>query len=163
MGDFDKAFESVIGFEGGYVSDPSDPGGETRYGISKRSYPGVDVRNLTLEQAKAIYHRDYWRPLRCDELPPVVGRALFDAAVNSGVRQAVLWLQRAAGVKADGDIGPATMGAVYRADPAALVARLLGHRLAFMTDRLVWARFGRGWARRIADLLKGVADQERVQ
>ena len=57
---FDKAFEFTIGVEGGYVNDPSDPGGETKFGVSKKSYPNLDIKNLTITQAKEIYYKDYW-------------------------------------------------------------------------------------------------------
>lgn len=150
MTDFDRAFEAIIGHEGGYVNHPDDPGGETKYGITKRSYPKENIRALTLERAKEIYRRDFWEPVRADELPYVVAFNLFDAAVNSGRGQAVRWLQRAAGVADDGIFGPITLGATLQADPAVLAARMLGHRLKFMADLSRWKTFGKGWARRIA-------------
>jgi lysozyme family protein len=85
MSSFDDAFDAVIGVEGGYVNDPADPGGETKYGITKRSYPNLDIANLTLDEAKAIYQRDYWNPLSLDTEPYSVALLLFDAAVNQGV------------------------------------------------------------------------------
>lgn len=85
MSGFDDAFDAVVGVEGGYVNNPADPGGETKYGISKRSYPTLDIANLTLDDAKAIYKRDYWDPLNLDnELYPIA-LLLFDAAVNQGM------------------------------------------------------------------------------
>ncbi len=81
---FDSAFAIVVGEEGNYVNDPNDPGGETKFGISKRSYPNLDIRQLTLDQAKAIYERDYWRALSCDQLPWDIALLTFDAAVNQG-------------------------------------------------------------------------------
>ena len=68
---FDQCFEKVIGFEGGYTLDPKDPGGETNWGISKRAYPSIDIKNLTREGAKEIYKRDYWDRAQCDK----IGRA----------------------------------------------------------------------------------------
>jgi len=59
----------VLKREGGYVDDPTDRGGETKYGISKRSYPQLDIKNLTLEQALEIYRKDYWKPSRVEKLP----------------------------------------------------------------------------------------------
>lgn len=81
---FQQAFQIVIGHEGGYVNDPVDPGGETKYGISKRSYPDVDIPNLTLEKAQAIYERDYWLKCGCDKLPHPMNIIIFDSAVNHG-------------------------------------------------------------------------------
>jgi lysozyme family protein len=150
---FDEAFEALIGHEGGYVNDPRDPGGETKFGISKRAYPSVDIRNLTLDGAKAIYRRDYWAPIGCDNLPAALRFHVFDAAVNSGLRQAVQFLQRAVGVAADGRLGPVTRAAVMAADPASLAARYSGARLQFMTELTTWPTFGKGWARRIASNL----------
>ena len=59
---FDEIIEVVLEHEGGYVNDPHDAGGETNFGIAKRWYPDVDIKNLTKEQAKKIYHQDYWSP-----------------------------------------------------------------------------------------------------
>lgn len=150
MSAFDLAFEDVIGHEGGYVNHPQDPGGETKFGITKRTYPKENIRALTLDRAKAIYKRDFWDKVRGDELHPVLAFNVFDGAVNSGVSQSVRWLQRAAEVADDGEIGPITLGAVLKANPEALVARYNGHRLRFMTDLSRWPTFGKGWARRIA-------------
>ncbi len=153
---FDECFAKLIGHEGGYVFDARDPGGETKFGISKRAYPNIDIHALTLDAAKAIYRRDYWQRCRCDELPPGVAFDVFDAAVNSGPAQAIKWLQRAVGVADDGAIGPITLAAVGRFQPGSLRARYSGMRLDFMASLPSWPSFGRGWARRIAANLQGV-------
>lgn len=85
---FDKAFEFVIGAEGKLTDDPLDPGGLTKYGISHRAYPTKDIRNLTLDDAKAIYRMDYWDKCDCDDLPFPLDIAMFDTAVNMGVGKA---------------------------------------------------------------------------
>lgn len=155
---FDTAFHSLLGHEGGYVDHPKDPGGATRWGVTERvaratGYAG-HMRDLPVELAKAIYRRDYWDAVRADDLPEGVRYAVFDAAVNSGVKQAVKWLQRAVGAADDGVIGPQTLRLVNAA-PADRVARqMLGVRLRFMTDLPTWPAFGKGWARRIAALLE---------
>ena len=154
--DFDTAFMALVGNEGGYVNDPKDPGGETKFGISKRAYPDVDIANLTLEQAQAIYLRDYWNRARCDDLPPAIAYLVFDCAVNSGIGQSIRFLQRAIGVADDGLIGPMTLAAVNRVDAESLASRFLGQRLEFMTRLTTWDVFGKGWARRIAEQLKGI-------
>lgn len=84
MSFFPQAFTIVIGEEGGYTNDPQDPGGETKFGISKRAYPNLDVAQLTLPEAQAIYRRDYWDKLNLDVLSWEMGLILFDAAVNQG-------------------------------------------------------------------------------
>lgn len=147
---FDQAFERLIGHEGGYVNDPRDPGGETKFGISRRSYPGETIRTMTLERAKAIYLRDFWGPAGCDGVPDGVKFDLFDMAVNSGVKQAVLTLQRAVGVDDDGKLGPITLQAVASMPGLRFVARFNGHRLQFLSTLATWPAFGRGWANRIA-------------
>lgn len=159
MSAFDRAFETLIGHEGGYVNHPRDPGGETKYGITKRTYPAEDIRNLTLERAKAIYRRDFWDKVEGDDLPEAFAFNLFDAAVNSGVGQAIRWGQRAAHVADDGRIGPVTRKAWATLAPEVLVARMNGHRLAFMAGLSTWPTFGKGWARRIAGNLMAVPDR----
>ena len=150
---FDEAFKALIGHEGGYVNDPKDSGGETKFGVSKRAYPGEDIAGLTLERAKALYLRDYWDVIHADELPKHVRFAVFDAAVNSGVRQAIKWLQRAVGVNDDGVIGHKTLSAVVAMEPYKLAAVFNGQRLKFMTELNTFHVFGRGWARRVAENL----------
>jgi len=90
---FDQALKFVLEREGGYVNDPLDPGGETKYGISKKSYPNVDIKKLTPELAAVIYQSDYWAPAGCDDLSPDLALVVFDSAVNCGVERAVEWLE----------------------------------------------------------------------
>lgn len=150
---FDEAFERLIGHEGGYVNDSRDPGGETKYGISRGSYPGEDIAGMSLERAKAIYLRDFWGPAGCDAVPDGIKFDLFDTAVNSGVKAAVRMLQRAVRETEDGIIGPRTLQAVQSMPAPRLVARFNGARLEFMAGLSTWPAFGRGWARRIASNL----------
>lgn len=147
---YEEAFERLIGHEGGYVNHPSDPGGETKYGISKRSYPGEDIAGMTLARAKDIYYRDYWGKAGCDLVPPAVKFDLFDMAVNSGVGTAIRTLQRAVGVEDDGVIGPVTIQAIGSLSGPQFVARFNGHRLQYLSALSTWPAFGRGWANRIA-------------
>jgi lysozyme family protein len=155
---FDTALDLLLGHEGGYSDHAADPGGKTRFGITEAvarqaGYQG-DMRKLPLNLAKTLYLDRYWRPIRADDLPPGVRYLMFDAAVNSGHRQATLWLQRALGVEADGIIGQQTLGAAYAQDMRALKLGLLAQRLRFMTGLANWSAFSRGWARRIADLME---------
>ncbi len=92
---FEEALAFVLAHEGGYSCDPRDPGGETKYGISRRSYPGLDIANLSREQAASIYRRDYWDALGLSRLPMELALPIFDAAVNAGREPAVRWLQEA--------------------------------------------------------------------
>lgn len=86
---FDKAFDMVIGFEGDLSNDSDDPGGLTRWGISQRSYPNLDIRALTLTEAMKIYKKDYWNACDCDELEYPWDIIVFDTAVNCGVERAI--------------------------------------------------------------------------
>lgn len=138
MADFRKAVGGLrvgglIQREGGYVNDPADPGGETKFGISKRSYPALDIPNLTEDTAREIYFVDFWQPAGCDGMPQVVAEVVFDFAVTSSVRRSVRALQQAAGVTIDGDVGPKTLAAV--AGAADLVAaRFTLIRMAYYAD-----------------------------
>ena len=156
--EFDRAFTRLLGHEGGFVDHPSDPGGATRWGVTERvaranGYAG-HMRDFPEVAARHIYRREYWQAVRADELPPALRYAVFDAAVNSGVRQSVLWLQRAIGAHEDGRIGPQTLTMARAAHPDFVLRRLLAQRLRFMTDLPTWPAFGRGWARRVADLME---------
>lgn len=150
MTNFDQAFEKVIGHEGGYSNDKRDPGGETKYGISKRAYPFMDIKGLTLEHAKEIYRQDYWNRLKLDQFPECIRFDLFDAAVNSGVRAAAKMLQKACEVIPDGIIGQQTISAANSMDPEQLDSRLSGQRLLFLTELPTFPTYGRGWVKRVA-------------
>lgn len=155
---FDTAFHKLLGHEGGYVDHPSDPGGATTWGVTQavaraNGYTG-HMRDFPVDIAKAIYWRQYWVPIKADDLPPAIRYAVFDAAVNSGANQAVKWLQRAIGVNDDGVVGPQTMTFARAAHPDFVIRRMLGQRLEFMSDLKNWPTFGRGWARRVAEILQ---------
>jgi lysozyme family protein len=149
----------VFPYEGGYLSAADaamqgDPGGETHWGISKRAYPNLDIKNLRREEAIEIYRRDYWAMVHGDELPDAVAYAMLDAAINSGWMRSVMWLQKAAGVADDGKFGPMTRAAVAKANPADLMLKIVADRLDFMTRLQNWSTNSRGWARRIAAILR---------
>lgn len=155
---FDIAFEELLGNEGGYVENPADPGGATRYGVTERvaranGYTG-DMRELPLDEAKRIAKAQYWDKYQCDAFPLEVAFQVFDAAYNGG--HPAQWLQQAAGVEVDGVIGEETLHAVIGGDPHFIAARFNALRLKYMTSLPIWPTFGKGWANRIADnLLRG--------
>lgn len=153
---FETCLDRTLAHEGGYVDNPNDPGGETNMGISKRSYPNEDIRNMTRDRAAFLYRRDYWEAVRGDELPSGVDMVVFDAAVNSGPRQAIKWLQRAVGAAPDGIVGVRTMAAVANADPLHVVRLVCTHRLSALRALSTWTHFGKGWERRVENV-KGVA------
>ncbi len=154
---FDRALALVLDLEGGFVADPRDPGGATKYGITRatlaraRGRPAsvADVKALTRQEAGAIYRRSYWAQVGGDALPPGLDLAIFDFGVNSGPARAIKALQSALGVAADGRLGPATRAAIAACDPAATVRRVTADRLGFMRRLSTWTAFGRGWTARV--------------
>lgn len=153
---FDLAFDRLIGHEGGYVNNPDDPGGETKWGISKRQYPSLNIKALTREEAKVIYRRDFWEPL-ADGLHNAVMYQVFDAAVNHGIGNSIRMLQRAVGVVDDGHWGPVSKAAYGRLNHNDVLMAFLAERLDFMRRLRAWDAFGRGWAGRVAQNLRYAA------
>ena len=146
---FETAFAFVIEKEGGEVNDPRDNGGHTKYGISQKEYPDLDISALTVEQAKEIYRSDYWLRAGCDGLPEGLGIAVFDSAVNQGVGKAIKLLQRSLRVAEDGAIGPMTLAAMKRADPNQLIENYCTERALHYASLDDFPTFGRGWLRRL--------------
>lgn len=163
---FDKAITRLLAHEGGFTKNPADRGNwtsgrigvgklnGTKYGISAMAYPHVDIKNLTWEQAKAIYLDDFWNSLKANQLADGVAFQLLDFAINSGISNAIRALQRAIGVKDDGVFGPASLAAVNTLSESDLIMLILAERLDFMASISSWVEFGRGWARRIAANLR---------
>ena len=135
--DFEKALKFVLKWEGGYSNDPRDPGGETKYGISKRSYPNEDIKNMTLERAKEIYYQNYWLKTGCDGLPFPFNIIVFDTAVNMGRKRASEFLN------------------AYNDWRDYLLKRLY----AYSKFKLAKLYF-RGWANRVLDLYDFIKKEE---
>ncbi|AUR82803.1 glycoside hydrolase family 108 protein [Vibrio atlanticus] len=136
--------EGGLRADGGYVNDPLDAGGETKFGISKRAFPNVDIKNLTIDKAVRIYHTNYWKAAYCHEWAGPIALFHMDSAVQHGARQAIKLLQEISGTKPDGAIGPATRAAVH------------GHDVSYLT-----ARYGLRRGRYYARILKNNASQGR--
>ena len=155
---FNEIIEKVLEHEGGYVNDPNDRGGETNFGITKKFYPDVDIKNLTKDQAKHIYHTDYWRRGKCDEIPSRLRHIYFDMLVNFGKRGAVKVLQRAANAKnkdkidVDGGLGPATLKAIQNLE----LERVRAYRVLRFANLVIkkpeQERFWFGWFRRATEV-----------
>jgi lysozyme family protein len=162
---FEKAFHELIMIEGGYVNDPMDRGGETKYGISKKAYPHLDIKNLTLQDAKDIYLEDYWKASGSHHMLKYdLALELFDTGVNMGQGIARRFLQEALNLmnrngrdfpdlEVDGKIGPITISAYKKVDDTILLKVLNG--LQFM--RYVWIceerpdqeKYFNGWMKRV--------------
>lgn len=145
---FDVAVAEVLRHEGGDVDDPRDAGGRTRFGISARAYPTLDIPGLTREDAIAIYRRDYWIPTCCDRLPPALALAVFDTAVNMGRDRAARLLQETLRVTVDGAIGPKTITAASLAPMPWILADFLARRMHAYGLMVTFQTFGLGWSRR---------------
>ena len=152
---FKLAVTKLLAHEGGYVDDPEDPGGETKFGISKRSYPDLDIKNLTAEDAEKIYYIDWWLQYRYERIfNQRMVEKVFDLAVNMGARRAHILLQRAvvdSGGKylyVDGILGPRTVEAVNsHPNPNYLMAELRLQAIRYYVS-LDKPRFFAGWVKR---------------
>ncbi len=151
--EFKDLIDGILNREGGYVDHPSDPGGETKYGIAKRSHPKEDIKNLTKERATEIYESKYWTPSRASSLPGSLKETYFDMVVNMGQRRAVKILQEACNSKGcklvvDGLIGRNTIRESKKIDDS----RVKVYRILFYTDLInrkpKLADFIVGWIRR---------------
>jgi lysozyme family protein len=158
---FLKAFDYLMHHEGGYSNDHNDAGGETKFGISKHSYPHLDIKNLTRDQARQIYFVDFWAKCKCENIDDDnIATKFFDLAVHTGIPQAVKLIQRAlratgTQVVEDGIIGTATLAAINKADSTDLLAALKSETAGYY--RLIdnanpsQQRFIDGWLQRAYD------------
>lgn len=158
MADFHLAIGMVLRHEGGYVSDPDDSGGETKFGISKAAYPHLNIANLSRSEAIDLLYKDFWLPLRCDRMNRQrTALALFDFGVNAGVKRAAMVLQGALGVTVDGSIGPVTLAAVEAADDQKLAMQFTLDRIRFYAGlaagRTSRRKFLPGWVFRALDAI----------
>jgi lysozyme family protein len=157
---FDRAVQIVLEKEGVLSDDARDPGGLTKYGISQKAYPALDIRALTVDGAIEIYRRDYWAKIRGDDLCWAFALPLFDCAVNQGPGTAVRFFQLALDVRIDGSFGPATLAAANaaQAQPDRVLANFMAARMFHYAGLGTWPTYGMGWARRafaVALLAKG--------
>jgi lysozyme family protein len=159
-----RILDWIIDIEDGLVDDPSDPGGLTKYGISQRSYPDLDIAALTEADARAIYVRDFLGQYL--GLPWPLSLLCVDAAVQHGPHVPVSHLQQAANrvygrrvLAVDGDLGPLTLTAVRSLPAWPLAMQIVSLRVGHYLGLRTWPAHGKGWARRIAGLM-GVAGRE---
>ncbi len=155
--EFLAAVDRVLAEEGGYSSNPADPGGATKFGISARAHPGLDIATLTRDAAVKIYWTEWWLRFGFAQLPAALAAKTFDLSVNIGAHAAVQCLQRAlracgTPVAEDGVLEPATTLAARRADPCALMAALrsefAGHYRLVAANQKRGGDFLNGWLKR---------------
>jgi lysozyme family protein len=155
---WEKSFELMLESEGGYVNHPSDPGGMTNLGVTKRVWEEwvgresneKEMRSLTPEMVEPLYKRKFWDACKCDDMPSGVDYLVFDFAVNAGVGRSAKILQTAVGVTPDGGIGPITLAAVKAQEPAELVQKFSDAKEAFYRSLNTFETFGKGWLNRVA-------------
>ena len=159
MSNFTKIINHIIQDEGGYVNDPADAGGETKYGITKRTFPDLDIKNLSLAEATDIYRRFYWIPSKAERLPEDIQAVYFEMVVNMGQGSAVKVLQKACNaigsqLKVDGRIGNLTITASKRLSKDRLIAYQVLYYAQLATRKPDQERFYYGWfLRAIKDIL----------
>lgn len=162
MADFRKAVKFVLEKEGHLSNDSADEGGLTKFGISTKAYPDLDIRGLTKEQAIDIYRRDYWEPQLCGLMEDWLAIVVFGTSVIMGVWKAAMLVQQSinmcgGSLVEDGDIGPKTIAAVKQMDQTKLGMYVLAERLKFCTrlcrKKPSQKRFLSGWVNRVADLI----------
>lgn len=154
---WEKCLEIILHHEGGYVNHPKDPGGETNLGVTKRVYEEwggtKDMKDLTVEDVKPIYKKNYWDRVKGDELPRGLDLCVFDFGVNAGTGRAAKFLQEMIGATADGAIGPNTLRALSSycdsegVDGA--IAEYQKRRQSYYESLSTFDTFGRGWTRRV--------------
>lgn len=161
--DFNKAINHVLAEEGGFTKNPKDSGNwtggiiagkgvgllkGTKYGISAKSYPNLDIERLTRAEAIAIYYRDFWQRIKADQLPDRIRLHVFDFAVNAGVLTAIKMIQGLAGSKKDGIIGPNTLKSAQKLTPWNIAYGRSRHYTGIVRDKPGNVIFMEGWMQR---------------
>lgn len=163
------AVDMTMRLEGALANDPHDPGRITKHGISLRFAGSIgfdnngdgvtteaDIIALTPEQARVLYKQHFWDKIKCGDLPPAIGLMAFDQAVNMGQAAALVDLQRALGVSADGIMGERTRMEAHRKYSFDLITEYHARRVLRYSRLPGWPRYGLGWTRRASTVL-GIA------
>lgn len=149
----------------GYVNDPDDAGGETKFGVAKNANTDLNIKTLDWEGAKAVYYKRYWLAGSCDKMSSRLAVLHFDGCVNHGLKKAGMFLQRAVGVSPDGDVGPATLAKASTLNELDTCGKICDLRAQFyrdiVTNKPVQAKYLNGWLRRVNEMRAFVLDQTR--
>jgi|TARA_B110000858_G_scaffold97035_1_gene111672 lysozyme family protein len=165
---YEACLEKILHHEGGYVNHPSDPGGETNLGITKRVYEEwggtKDMKDLTVDDAAPIYEKNYWARTKCDQIPSGLDLCVFDFAVNAGPGRAAKFLQKMIGTTVDGGIGPNTLESLATYVNFTGIQEAINNyqeaRQSYYESLSTFDTFGRGWTRRVDETTE--AAQEMV-
>lgn len=157
---YDSSLRQLLKHEGGWSEHPRDPGGATMKGVTLNTFRRFygrektkeELRNITHQQLAHIYKVGYWDVCQCDSLPVGLDFVVFDAAVNSGSRRSLKWLQLAVGSHPDGIIGPNTLRQVRRSKLEDVICNTCMQRLLFMQSLNTWNVFGKGWSKRVLEV-----------
>tara|TARA_R100001591_G_scaffold12762_1_gene18886 strand:- start:4 stop:516 length:513 start_codon:yes stop_codon:yes gene_type:complete len=149
---FDECLKMLLHHEGGYVNHPSDPGGETNLGVTKKVYQEwggtKDMKDLTVEDVAPIYKKNYWDRCKCDDLESGVDWVVFDWAVNSGTGRSAKAIQKICGAAQDGAIGPKTLALIGTQNTQYVIEEFGKIRQDFYESLKTFDTFGKGWTRR---------------
>ena len=149
---FDECLKMLLHHEGGYVNHPSDPGGETNLGVTKKVYQEwggtKDMKDLTVEDVAPIYKKNYWNRCKCDDLEAGVDWVVFDWAVNSGTGRSAKAIQKICGASQDGAIGPKTLALIGKQNTQYVIEEFGKIRQDFYESLKTFDTFGKGWTRR---------------
>ena len=163
---FAECLGITLRHEGGFVSHPKDPGGATNKGITLATFSLYLGRKASVDELKMIsdtqlceiYRKQYWDKVRGDDLPGGLDFCVFDFAVNSGPGRAAKMLQDLVGAEADGSIGHKTVAAVLehvsRETLPKTIDQYQAKRLHFLQALPHWDTFGKGWGRRVNEVLE---------
>ena len=158
---FDTSLSHVLKSEGLWSDNPKDPGGATMKGITLAVYrewkrnPHItkeELRVIPDEDVYNLYKQNYWDKVHGDDLPAGVDYAVFDSAVNMGVGRAAKLIQEAAGVTADGVLGPASLSAIQKANNKELIEKFSQLKESFYRSLKTFPIFGKGWLNRVAEV-----------
>lgn len=154
-GNFKECLDLILKAEGGWVNHPSDPGGETNLGVTKRvweeyvGHPVESLKKLTKEDVAPLYEQKYWRPCYAEVLPRGLDFVVFSMGVNAGPGRSVKLLQSAIGCIPDGVIGPRTRELISSSNSANLIAKFSEARREYYKSLKTFPIFGKGWLNRV--------------
>jgi lysozyme family protein len=152
---FQECLDLVLKSEGGWVNHPSDPGGETNLGVTKRvweeyvGHPVDSLKKLTKDDVAPLYELKYWRPCYCEVLPRGLDFVVFSMGVNAGPGRSVKLLQQSIGCVPDGVIGPRTRELISSSNGSTLIAKFSETRREYYRSLKTFPIFGKGWLNRV--------------
>jgi len=158
---FQPSLDLVLKSEGGFVQDPEDSGGATNLGVTIKAWSEYlgravnvkEMKELTPLMVKPFYKEKYWNPAGCDAFAKGVDYAVFDFAVNAGVRRCIKTLQKAVGAEPDGVLGSITQALIRQHDPSDLLDKFSKAKIEFYQS-LNKPRFEKGWLNRVEEVKK---------